>query len=142
MRRVFLDTNVVLDYFMERGDFYKDSEYIFQAAYNDEVELCLSALSFSNIAYITRKKFSKDELYELLAELRKMETCTKVDDCVVDAAIARKAKDFEDALQYFSAIQAGADCIVTRNIKDFEFAEVLIVTPSDFISKYLKSSFC
>ena len=109
MRRIFLDTNVVLDYLMERGDFYKDSEYIFQAAYNNEVELCLSALSFSNIAYITRKKFLKDELYELLAELRKMVTCTAVDDHVVDAALIKKAKDFEDALQYFSAVQAGAD---------------------------------
>lgn len=137
MRRIFLDTNVVLDYLMERGDFYKDSEYIFQAAYNNEVELCLSALSFSNIAYITRKKFSKDELYELLAELRKMVTCTKVDDCVVDAAIARKAKDFEDALQYFSAIQAGADCIITRNIKDFEFAKIKVLTPNEFLAQYI-----
>ena len=137
MRRIFLDTNVVLDYLMERGDFYKDSEYIFQAAYNNEVELCLSSLSFSNIAYITRKKFSKDELYELLAELRKMVTCTKVDDRVVDAAITSKAKDFEDALQYFSAIQAGVDCIVTRNIKDFEFSTIKVLTPNEFLVKYI-----
>ncbi len=137
MKRIFLDTNVVLDYLMERGDFYKDSEYIFQAAYNDEVELCLSSLSFSNIAYITRKKFSKDELYELLTELRKMVTCTKVDDRVVDAAITGKAKDFEDALQYFSAIQAGVDCIVTRNTKDFEFAKIKVLTPNEFLAQYI-----
>lgn len=136
MRCVFLDTNVVLDYLMERGDFYKDSEYIFQAAYNDEVELCLSALSFSNIAYITRKKFSKDELYELF-ELRKMVIRTKVDDRVVDAAITSKAKDFEDALQYFSAIQAGVDCIVTRNTKDFEFAKIKVLTPNEFLAQYI-----
>ena len=76
MRRIFLDTNVVLDYLMERGDFYKDSEYIFQAAYNNEVELCLSALSFSNIAYITRKKFLNDELYKLYDERRKVVSST------------------------------------------------------------------
>ena len=137
MRRIFLDTNVVLDYLMERGDFYKDSEYIFQAAYNNEVELCLSALSFSNIAYITRKKFPKDELYELLAELRKMVTCTAVDDHAVDAALTKKAKDFEDALQYFSAVQAGADCIVTRNIKDFDFSTIKVLTPNEFLAQYM-----
>lgn len=137
MRRIFLDTNVVLDYLMERGDFYKDSEYIFQAAYNNEVELCLSALSFSNIAYITRKKFLKDELYELLAELRKMVTCTAVDDHVVDAALTKKAKDFKDALQYFSAVQAGADCIVTRNIKDFDFSTIKVLTPNEFLAQYM-----
>ena len=137
MRRIFLDTNVVLDYLMERGDFYKDSEYIFQAAYNNEVELCLSALSFSNIAYITRKKFPKHELYELLAELRKMVTCTAVDDHVVDGALTKKAKDFEDALQYFSAVQAGADCIVTRNIKDFDFSTIKVLTPNEFLAQYM-----
>ena len=54
----------------------------------------------------------------------------------VDRALVLRANDFEDALQYFSAIQSGADCIVTRNSKDFSFSEIEVLTPSDFLAKY------
>ena len=49
----------------------------------------------------------------------------------------KSAKDFEDALQYFSAVQAGADCIVTRNIKDFDFSTIKVLTPNEFLAQYM-----
>ena len=56
---------------------------------------------------------------------------------IVDSAIALKAKDFEDAMQYFSAKEIDADCIVTRNVKDFDFAEIKVLTPHEFLEMYV-----
>lgn len=55
---------------------------------------------------------------------------------LIQRALILRANDFEDAIQYFSALQAGADCIVTRNVKDFSFSDIEVITPSDFLTKY------
>ena len=53
----------------------------------------------------------------------------------VDNALVLKANDFEDALQYFSAVQAQADYLLTRNIKDYAFSTMQVLTPSDFLKR-------
>ena len=57
---------------------------------------------------------------------------------VIDSALSLKANDFEDALQYFSAVQAGADCLVTRNIKDYGFAKMEVLDSKAFLAKFEK----
>lgn len=54
----------------------------------------------------------------------------------VDNAVSLRANDFEDALQYFSAVQADADCLITRNIKDFGFAKMEVLDSKTFLGKY------
>ena len=54
---------------------------------------------------------------------------------IVKSSVSLRAKDFEDAMQYFSAKEIGADCIVTRNVKDFDFAEIEVLTPHEFLEK-------
>jgi len=54
-----------------------------------------------------------------------------------DAAYQLETKDFEDALQYYSAEQAEADCIVTRNLRDFDFPRTIpTMEPHSFLQKY------
>ena len=60
---------------------------------------------------------------------------TSVDSVAVKSAVELGTKDFEDALQYFSAKSIGADCIVTRNVKDFSFSEVQVLTPQEFLAQ-------
>ena len=127
--KVFLDTNVVLDYLLERQVFLSDAERLFESAYSAHIQLYISSLS--------RKVFSRDELYAVISDLRTVIDFTTIDDKVIQQTLSLKAKDFEDAIQYFSALQAGVNCIITRNIKDFEFAEIEVMTPSVFIEKYL-----
>lgn len=90
--------------------------------------------NFANVAYIARKKFSGEAIYEILSSLFEFAEITSVDSAVVKSAVDLKAKDFEDALQYFSAKAIGVDCIVTRNVKDFLFSEIQVLTPKEFLA--------
>lgn len=134
--KVFWDTNIILDYFMSREEYQHDAEQILTMGYNNECTLYTSSLSFSNIAYISRKKFSGNQLYELLFAIREVIQCTPVDECMVDEAIRLKAGDFEDALQFYSAKGIHADCIVTRNQKDFSFSDIKVFLPKEFLADF------
>lgn len=88
------------------------------------------------MAYIGRKKFPGEAIYAVLSSLFEFAEIASVDSNVVKSAVALQAKDFEDALQYFSAKAICVDCIVTRNVKDFPFSELQVLTPKDFLSHY------
>lgn len=94
----------------------------------------MSSLSFSNIAYIARKRYSRETLYDLLTGVREFIRVTSVDQKVVDMALRSRARDFEDALQYYSAFKSGVDVLVTRNVSDYDFDGMAIVTPKDFVN--------
>ena len=132
---VFVDTNVVLDFLQKRDGFFEDARMVMVLGYNNLCQLYMSSLSFSNIAYIARKEFSGDALYQCFSEIRQLLAVSPVTQNEVDKAIKLKAKDFEDALQYFSAESVDADCIVTRNTKDFPFSKMAVLTPSEFAKK-------
>lgn len=136
MKKVFLDTNVVLDYYLDREGFSDDAEAILAYGYNQGCLLYVSSLTCANMAYIGRKKFSGEAIYAILASLFEFAEIASVDSNAVKSAVTLQAKDFEDALQYFSAKAIGVDCIVTRNVKDFPFSELQVLTPKDFLAHY------
>ena len=138
MMRVFVDANVILDFLMKRANFFEEARTIMAMGYNHCCELYMSSLSFSNIAYIARNQLVGEALYKCFSSLRELVNVSSVCQDDVDLAIKLQAKDFEDALQYFSAKSVGADCIVTRNVKDFSFSEIDILTPGEFLGKLTK----
>ena len=87
------------------------------------------------MAYIARKTFPGKAIYSVLSTLLEMVEVASVDSDVVKSAVALQAKDFEDAIQYFSAKSIGADCIVTRNVKDFPFPGLPVITPQEFLNQ-------
>lgn len=72
MRKVFLDTNVILDYYLDREEFSNDAEAIFALGYSKVCSLFVSALTFANIAYIARKKFPGNTIYSVLDSLQEL----------------------------------------------------------------------
>lgn len=135
MKKVFVDTNVILDFLLKREAFFEDARMIMAMGYNKKCCLFMSSLSFSNIAYIARKKFDGDSLYACFSEIRELLDVSPVSKDEVDSAINLRVKDFEDAMQYYSAKSIGADCIITRNVKDFNFSDIEVLTPHDFLLK-------
>ena len=133
--RVFIDTNVFLDLLCKREGFFADSLSVFDLAVDGRIELLISDLSIANIKYITRKDFSVDKFYEVISVFRPLFTIVPVGETAMDEALALKARDFEDALQYFSANQAHSDYLLTRDIKDFGFAPMQVLAPSDFLKR-------
>jgi predicted nucleic acid-binding protein len=134
--KVFIDTNIFLDILCKREQFVDDALSIFDMAVDDKIELLISDLSIANIKYITRKEIPTEKFYELIQTFRPVFTIVPLGAGVIDSAISLKADDFEDALQYFSAVQAGSDCLVTRNIKDFGFAKMEVIDSKTFLSKF------
>lgn len=135
MIKAFIDTNVLIDLLLER-DGCQDAATILLCQKEQKCSLFLSSLTMANIAYILRKKFKGIALYNALNKLKTFFSVVSLTADNVESALMLQATDFEDALQYFSAKAIGVDCIVTRNVKDFPFSELQVLTPKDFLSHY------
>ena len=129
---LFIDTNVVMDMVAFRTPFAESAIRIFQMK-DQGHRLLVSDLTYANIVYSVRKIMERDRLYDLLINLRQYLSIVGVGEEAVDKALHLRPKDFEDALQYFAALLAAADCIITRNKKDFSFSDIPVLTPDEFL---------
>ena len=133
--KVFVDTNVLIDLVCSRDEYLPQAQAIFSLVYARRITLVLSALSFVNAVYIGRKyRFS---ILEMKAVLLRIASFVKIADLagdVVSWALSCRWDDYEDAAQYRSAVAASADCIITRNKKDFAFSELPVLSPDEFLA--------
>ena len=133
MNKIFLDTNVVLDYLLARSPFDVEAKRFFEEAELGNMELYASALTFCNMSYIVRKIKSPAEFQTILADLLQIIAVTSIDGFVLQQAIAANYKDFEDAVQYQSALNSfGLTHFVTRNKRDFTETTLPIFSPSEY----------
>lgn len=135
MMRAYVDTNILVDLVLSRQEFLPDAQRVFAIGYAGEAQLVVSALSFVNTVYLGRKyKFPMDDV---LSKLRMIADFVDVADLsgqnVVDM-LNSGWRDYEDATQHRSAIDEQADCIVTRNKKDFKASTLPVLTPLEFFN--------
>ena len=134
--KVFIDTNIFIDFIAARQPFAKEDATLLQLADNKEIDLLLSDLTIINTIYILRHlHYQIDEILDTIEELRPLLTITSVGASVIDRCLQHRGNDFEDEAQYFSAIDAGADFVVTRNKKDYDYGDDSVVTPSEFLTR-------
>ena len=134
--RAYIDTNILVDLVLARQEFLPDAQRVFALGYAGEAQLVISALSFVNTIYLGRKyKYPMEEVY---AKLRRIADFVDVADLsgqnVVDM-LSSGWKDYEDATQHRVAVDEQADCIVTRNKKDFIASTITVFSPTEFIDK-------
>ena len=132
MKRVFLDTNILIDYIQARagGD---DAKQLLMRGRDGEVSLYASFLTFANMAYILN---GKADIYELFAMLTSFITVLPMDSDQLQAALSQRAKDFEDMLQYQCAKVAGCDTIITGNKRHFtDFCDLPLMTANEFLTE-------
>lgn len=136
MMKVFIDTNILIDFLAAREPFAEEAMALFQLADNDEIELMVSDLTIINTIYILRRMhYGLSEIYDSLDNIRPLLTITSMGATVVDRCLQHRSDDFEDEMQYFSAIDANADYIITRNKKDFDFGDSAVMTPYEFFKE-------
>lgn len=133
--KLFLDTNVVVDLCAGRQPYYEDASKIMELAARHEVSLVVSSLTFVNVAYVLRKVVGIDEMYTKFATLFKYVHLSPVDESVVKYAISANRKDFEDAVQYYSASYCDADLIITRDKTGFLGFPIEACSPREFIGR-------
>jgi predicted nucleic acid-binding protein len=130
---IFVDTDVVLDLLSERHPFYDDAAQLFSLADKGAITLVVSSLCFSNLNYILSKQYSAASAKRYLQKFKTLVTVAAVTDKIVDLALLSTFKDFEDALQHYTALSIQADAIVTRNIKDYKSANINVFTPQQLL---------
>lgn len=120
--KLFLDTNVLIDFILERPQFYPAAAMIISYAVEGKIEVCVSSLSVvtANFICVERCKMPLESYRKKLDFLREYLGICSVDETDVYHSYDERWKDFEDGVQYFSATRSGADYLVTRNTKDFE----------------------
>ena len=132
--KVFLDTNIVIDLLDKREPFYIDAVKLFTLAYQKKITLFVSPMTYATASYLLRKH-GKEGMRILLNNFRQLSQITTADERVVDAALASSFDDYEDALQYYSALTRNVDVIVTRNKKDFMSASIPVLSPAELLKQ-------
>ena len=134
MVKIFADTDVCLDLLSARKPFNAFAERLFSLADRGKIKICVSSLSFSNIDYLLKSQYKRDDSRKILAKFKTLVTVLAVDDKIIDLAIASDFSDFEDAIQYNTAIENNIKILVTRNLKDYKKGMIQIMNPETFLS--------
>jgi predicted nucleic acid-binding protein len=133
MTRLFLDTNIVVDLLDRREPFCHDAVRLFSMAYNKQVQLVVSPMTFSTASFLLRKH-GPEGVRKLLSNFRQLAQVSTTDERTVDDSIASQFKDFEDAMQYYTALNAKAEIIITRNGKDFTASNLPVMTATEYLA--------
>lgn len=135
MKKVFIDTNILIDYFSKRSPFFGPAATIVQLGHQRKCQILVSAMSFATTSFIleAHHKLTNEVIVKKYADFVKMCHITTIDSQVINKSIASKFPDFEDAMQYYSATSEKADCIITRNKKDFATSDIDIYEPTEFL---------
>ena len=132
MTRLFLDTNIVVDLLDRREPFCHDAVRLFTMAYYKQVQLIVSPMTFSTASFLLHRHGSEG-VRNLLSNFRQLSRVAASDERTVDDSLTSQFKDFEDAMQYYTALRAKADVIITRNKSDFEKSQIPCYEPLEFL---------
>ena len=133
--RVFWDTNILLDIFLEREPFFTPAAKLWLMLEQGKLSGLVSTLSLTTIDFIIERHADQKAARNAIRALNKVFTFAGASASAAEKAMDRKMTDFEDAIQYFCAIEAKADCIVTRNSGDFpRSSRVPIYSPEELLA--------
>ena len=135
MENVFVDTNIVIDLLQKRDEFYKEAQELFTLADRKKVKLYISALTFANTYYILSRFYSSDEAKKILSKFKVLVEVLPTTDKIIELALASDFKDFEDAIQFYTALESSLEAIITRNKKDFKNNLIPVFIAKEYLNK-------
>ncbi|MFN8363228.1 MAG: PIN domain-containing protein [Cloacibacterium normanense] len=135
MEHVFVDTNIVIDLLQKRENFYKEAQELFTKADRKKLKLYISALTFANTYYILSKYYSSSEAKKILSKFKVLVEVLPTTDKIIDLALASDFNDFEDAIQFYTALESNLHVIITRNKKDFKNNLIPVFSAKEFLKK-------
>ena len=136
--KVLVDTNVLLDVLTQRRPFFEDSAKVWSLVQTGLIDGFLAAISVNNLYYIIRKLRNKRTAENFVDDLLRDFEIVSLTKSIFKQARTIPDKDYEDAIQYFSAIQEACDILITRNKKDFPSTGLQLLTPAEFLDKLRK----
>jgi len=135
MNSILVDTNIVIDLLARRTEFYQEAAELFSLSDKNEVKLSISPLTFTNTNYVLSNQKSAKEAREILRKFKVLVEILGLDDKIIELALSdQKFSDFEDGLQYYSALENNVDVILTRNKKDFKNSKIPVMTAKEYLA--------
>ena len=135
MSKLLIDTNIVLDLLAKRDPFYRSAAEIFSFADKNKLNLSISSLTIANTNYVLTRLKTASEAREILRRFKVLVNVLSLNDKIIDLALNEsKFSDFEDGLQYYTAIENNLDTIITRNSKDFKSSKIPVLTPDEYLT--------
>jgi predicted nucleic acid-binding protein len=132
---ILIDTNVVIDVLSDRAPFADDSAKVVKLCENGAIVGFVTATTITDIYYVLGKTLiDKSRLYAIMEEFLSIVKIGGVTHREIMGALAKRARDFEDALQAECAASLRADYVVTRNVKDFARSQAKAITPTEFLA--------
>ena len=134
MKKILIDTDVILDFFFDRKPFSENSSIILSMCERKHIQGFVTPVIISNSYYLLRRTAQHNKVIDKLKQLLSITDVLNMNKQIVENALNSDFKDFEDALQNFAAVSNGdIDVIVTRNVKDFKKSEIAVLTPESFL---------
>lgn len=131
--KIFVDNDVILDVLLERKEFEYSRELLTHVE-QKQVEAYTSPVIFTNSFYIISKLRDKKKAWSALKKIRLLFGVSKITENIIDLALASDFSDFEDAVQYYTALEQKVDYLITRNKKDYVTTQIPAATPQEFIA--------
>ncbi|MDR1453623.1 MAG: PIN domain-containing protein [Candidatus Margulisbacteria bacterium] len=131
--KLFFDSDVVIDVSLRRNPFLTDAVKLINLVEAGKYRGYTSAIVFTNTYYVQRKLTNHHTTVAFLRKLRLILTVLNVDDLIIQKALESGFADFEDAVQYFTAVQNKIDYIITRNTEDYKKSTIPVYTPAEFL---------
>lgn len=136
MKSVLIDTNVILDLLSKREPYYLEGRKIFSLADLKKVNLFISSLSLVNVHYILNDRLKIRDAKSIVSKFKVLVDTFELNDKIIELALSdTDFEDFEDGIQYYTALEAQCDFIVTRNIKDFKASSIPVFSPKEYLSR-------
>ena len=135
MEKLFVDTNIVLDLLQKREEFYREAQELFTLADKKKVKLYISSLTIANTHYLLSRHYNSNDARKILAKFKVLVEVLSLDHKIIDLALTSDLKDFEDAVQYYTALENNMDLIITRNKRDFKKQSIPVLTAKEYINR-------
>jgi predicted nucleic acid-binding protein len=133
IKRIFIDTNVMMDRLGERKPFYDSIAKIASLGEKGDIVMVVSPISYATVNYFLTKYEDSKTARQKLRKFKIISEFSSLDENTIVKGLNSSFKDFEDALQYFSASDSACDLILTRNGKDFKKSVLPVMTPDEFL---------
>ena len=134
--KVLIDTNIVLDFMLQRSPFFQDAELLFQAIDAGQLIGYVTATTLTDIFYISRKHTrSVEQARQAVSETLIAMVICPIDRAVLESAFNSGLVDFEDAVQIFGAVAQGLDAILTRDNKGFLSSPIPVLSIQELLQQ-------
>lgn len=134
MNKVFLDTNLLLDFLLDRKPFSRDVAVILNHSSNSDLDIDVASISLLNVNYIIAKAENKKSAHLKTSKINSLVNVLSVGQKEMNQSLLSKFKDFEDGVQNFCASNNNHSIIITRNVKDYKESELSILTPEEYLA--------